>query len=171
MHDSDRKAFDEALAEIFAAIDKPLGEAQRNVFWKGLKDLGIVEFARIRDFLVREYREYEQPPRKFTIGDIWAARKRLRAAAPKKDPVREWTGDEWDEKANLRLLGYVLRKAHARQKISPEATWILVEHKNRWGALMRAGGDFEAVPMADQDAAWIGAIRAAEQEMMRRAAA
>lgn len=171
MQENDREAFDVILAEIFAAIDKPLGEAQRSVFWKGLKDLGLVEFARIRDYLVREYREYEQPPRKFTVADIWAARKRLRAAAPKKDPANDWKGDEWDEKANLRLLGYVLRKAYQREKISPEATWVLVEHKNRWSALMRAGGDFEAVPMADQDAAWIGAIRAAEQEFVREKAA
>lgn len=171
MQENDREAFDVILAEIFASIDKPLGEAQRSVFWKGLKDLGLVEFARIRDLLVREYRDYEQPPKKFTVGDIWAARKRLRAAAPKKDPVRDWEGDDWDEKANLRLLGYVLRKAHARETISPEATWILVEHKNRWSALMRAGGDFEAVPMSDQDAAWIGAMRSAEQEMTRRVAA
>ena len=171
MQENDREAFDVILAEIFAAIDKPLGEAQRSVFWKGLRDLGLVEFARIRDLLVREYRDYEQPPKKFAIGDIWAARKRLRAAAPKKDPVRDWKGDEWDEKANLRLLGYVLRKALAREKISPEATWILVEQKNRWAALMRIGGDFESVPMADQDAAWIGAIRTAETEMARELAA
>lgn len=170
MQENDREAFDVILAEIFAAIDKPLGEAQRSVFWKGLKDLGIVEFARIRDMLVREYRDYEQPPKKFTIGDIWAARKKLRAAAPKADPVRAWKGDSWDEKANFRLLGYVLRKCYAHEKISPEATWILVEHKNRWAALMRAGGDFEDVPMVDQDAAWISAIRTAEQEISREAA-
>lgn len=170
MQENDREAFDVILAEIFAAIDKPLGEAQRSVFWKGLKDLGLVEFARIRDFLVREYREAE-PPRKFTIGDIWGARKRLRAAAPKQAPEDPFKGDDWDVKANLRLLGYVLRKCHQRERISPEATWILVEHKNRWAALMRAGGDFEEVPMSDQDAAWLGAIRAAEAAMaMERAA-
>lgn len=171
MQDSDRAAFEVSLAEVFAAIDKPLGEAQRNVFWKGLKDLGLVEFARICDFLVRQYREYEQAPKKFTLGDIWSARKRLRAASPKKDLAREWKGDEWDEKANFRLLGYVLRKAYARQKISPEATWILVEHKNRWATLMRASGDFEAIEMRDQDAAWIEVIRTAEQEIARDVAA
>ena len=171
MQDNDREAFDVILGEIFASIDKPLGESQRSVFWKGLRDLGLVEFARIRDFLVREYREYEQPPKKFTIADIWSARKRLRAAAPKKDPLREWKGDGWDERANFRLLGYILRKAHQREKISPEATWILVEHKNRWSALMRAGGEFEDVPMADQDAAWLGAIHAAEAQMRRGMAA
>lgn len=171
MQENDREAFDVILAEIFASIDKPLGEAQRSVFWKGLKDLGLVEFARIRDFLVREYRNYEQPPKRFTLGDIWAARKRLRASGPKSDPVSTWKGDEWDEKANLRLLGYVLRKAHARERISPEATWILVAHKNRWAALMRTGGGFDDVPMSDQDAAWLGTIRAAEQEITQERAA
>lgn len=171
MQENDREAFDVILAEIFASIDKPLGESQRSVFWKGLKDLGLVEFARIRDFLVREYREYEQPPKKFTLGDIWSARKRLRASAPKRDPVREWKGDGWDEKANFRLLGYILRKAHRRERISPEATWILVEHKNRWAALMRTGGDFDGVPTTDQDAAWIETIRSAEAEIRRGIAA
>lgn len=171
MQESDREAFDVILAEIFAAIDKPLGEAQRSVFWKGLKDLGIVEFARIRDMLVRQYREYDDPPRKFTIGDIWAARKKLRAAAPSKSSAPEWKGDQWDEKGNFRLLGYVLRKCVNRQKIGPEATWVLVAHKNRWTALMRASGDFDDVTMRDQDDAWLETIRAAEAEISREMAA
>jgi len=171
VQENDREAFDVILAEIFAAIDKPLGEAQRSVFWKGLKDLGIVEFARVRDFLVRQYREQDDPPRKFTIGDIWSARKKLRAAAPQKFSAPEWKGDQWDEKANFRLLGYILRKGLAREKIAPEATWILVAHKNRWAALMRASGDFDDVTMRDQDDAWLAGIRSAEAEIVQELAA
>jgi hypothetical protein len=42
VQDTDRKAFDEILGEIFAAIDKPLGESQRSAFWKALTDLSLL---------------------------------------------------------------------------------------------------------------------------------
>lgn len=172
MQDSDRKAFDEALAEIFAAIDKPLGEAQRNVFWKGLKDLGIVEFARIRDLLVREFRERDEPPRKFTIGDIWQAKRKLRAAAPAESPVDRWEGEEWDLKSNQRLLSYILRMWHKHNRhFTERETWQLVAFKKRWAKLMRDSGPFEVVPMADQDASWDQMIRMAEEEFVRGKAA
>jgi hypothetical protein len=172
VQDSDRGAFDTILAEIFAAIDKPLGDAQRAVFWKGLKDLGLVEFARIRDYLVRQYREFEQPPRKFTIGDIWHARRKLRAAAPAESPLERWEGDEWDLKSNQRLLSYILQMWHKHNRHFDEReTWQLVAVKKRWAKLMRDSGTFESVPMADQDASWVEIIRMAEGEMARAAAA
>ena len=172
MQDSDREAFDEILSEIFASIDKPLGDAQRAVFWKGLKDLGLVEFARIRDYLVRQYREFEQPPRKFTIGDIWQARRKLRAAAPAENPVDRWEGDEWDLKSNQRLLSYILRMWDTRNRHFDEReTWQLVAFKKRWAKLMRDSGSFESVSMADQDAAWNEGIRMVEAEMARAEAA
>lgn len=172
MQDSDREAFDTILAEIFAAIDKPLGDAQRAVFWKGLKDLGLVEFARIRDYLVRQYREFEQPPRKFAIGDIWQARRKLRAAAPPENPMDRWKGDEWDLKSNQRMLSYILRAWHQRNRhFSETETWILVALKKRWAKLMRDSGTFESVPIADQDQSWDECIRMAEREITRHAAA
>jgi hypothetical protein len=172
VQDSDREAFDTILAEIFAAIDKPLGDAQRAVFWKGLKDLGLIEFARIRDYLVRQYREFDQPPRKFTIGDIWQARRKLRANAPPESPVDRWEGDEWDLKSNQRLLSYILRCWHKLNRhFTERETWQLLALKKRWAKLMRDSGTFESVPMADQDASWEQMICMAEDEMRRGMAA
>lgn len=164
MQENDRAAFEEILGEIFAAIDKPLGEAQRSVFWKGLKDLGIIEFARIRDALVREFREREDPPRKFTIGDIWAAKKRLRTAAPEQPKDDGWRGDHWDARANQRLLSYVLRAGMRKEHFDARQTRILVVHKNRWPELFREMS-FDDVPLADQDHAWAECMRMAEAEM------
>lgn len=171
MQDSDRNAFDEILGEIFAAIDKPLGESQRSAFWKALSDMGILELARCRDHLLREWRE-QDPPRKFTPGDIWRARKSLRAAAAPQKPVGDdWKGDDWDQKANLRLLSYVLKACVARRVIDPPSTRTLVAFKNRWAELMRACGPFEAVPMDEQDGSWAECIRQAEAEIGRAEAA
>lgn len=170
MQDTDRKAFDEILGEIFAAIDKPLGESQRSAFWKALSDMSILEFARIRDHLLREWRE-QDPPRKFTPGDIWRARKSLRAAPPSKSTDDGWTGDDWDLKANLRLLSYVLKACMARRKIDPSSTRTLVAFKNRWAELMRISGPFEMVPMDEQDDSWKECIKQAETEIGRAKAA
>lgn len=171
MQENDRAAFEEILAEIFASIDKPLGEAQRSVFWKGLKDLGIVEFARIRDLLVREYRERDEPPRKLTIGDIWAAKRKLRAAAPREPtPEDAWQGDEWDQRANLRLLSYVLRACVRKVSFSPAQTRVLVAHKNRWPDLFR-GLTYDEAPADEQQQTWDNCMRMAEAEMAQKRAA
>lgn len=171
MQENDRAAFEEILAEIFASIDKPLGEAQRSVFWKGLKDLGIVEFARIRDLLVREYRERDEPPRKFTIGDIWAAKRKLRAIAPREPSASDmWRGDEWDARANQRLLAHVLKCGFRKQYFDAPQTRILVAHKNQWAELFR-GLKFDEVPADEQQQTWDNCMRMAlEQIALERAA-
>jgi hypothetical protein len=171
VQDTDRKAFDEILAEIFAAIDKPLGEAQRSVFWKGLKDMGVLEFARIRDLLLKDYREREEPPRKFTLGDIWTARKRLRAIAPRADDAPKWEGDEWDRRGNLRMLSLVLRAGYERRKISEAEIRTLVAFKNRWADIMRDSGTPETVPLSDQAECWENSVRMAREVVAQERAA
>ena len=196
MQDGDRKAFDEILAEIFAAIDKPLGESQRSVFWKGLHDLGLVEFARIRDLMVLDFRQREEPPRKFTIADIWAAKRKLRAAAPAPESeVPRWTGDEWDMVANRQLLGHIARSiardpqcygkgptvrglkntTTPNADASPgfvRAVNTLVAFKNQWAQLMRDSADAEnCVPGTEQRQCWDHCMRmAADAIALKRAA-
>lgn len=185
MQDTERKAFDEILAEIFAAIDKPLWDAPKSVFWKGLRDLSITEFARIRDLLVQEFRQREEPPRKFTIGDIWAARKKLRAAAPTQPTAPAWKGDKWDIVANQQLHGHISRsmardpmcygrgasaKGMAASKdpnadASPEfvrAINTLMAFKNQWAQLMRDSADESGVPGTEQRQSWDACMRQAE---------
>lgn len=194
MQDGDRKAFDEILGEIFAAIDKPLGEAQRSVFWKGLKDLGIVEFARIRDLLVQEFREREEPPRKFTVGDIWTAKRKLRAAAPSEPEAPAWKGDVWDIVANQQLQGHISRSMAQDSRCygrgasakgmkalttpnadaSPEfvrAMSTLVAFKNRWASLMRQSADEHGVPGTEQRQTWDECMRMAEKAISEKKAA
>ncbi len=194
MQDTDRKAFDEILGEIFASIDKPLGEAQRSVFWKGLKDISILEFARCRDLLVKEFREMEDPPRKFTVGDIWRARKKLRVVPPPPDNQPKWAGDVWEQVANQQLRrhihtriagdsncygrGATMRGMKAstdpNADASPEfvrAVNTLVAYKNRWAQLIREAAGPEGVPAKDQRDMWDNCMRMAEQQIAEERAA
>lgn len=176
MQDTDRKAFDEILAEIFASIDKPLGEAQRSVFWKGLKDISILEFARCRDQLVKDYREMDDPPRKFTVGDIWRMRKKLRApgAAPAQDSQPKWDGDVWDQVANTQLLRHITTRMAADSQCWGHRTEpkfgrnvnVLVAYKNRWASLMRDAAGPDGVPAKDQRDTWENCMRMAEQQIV-----
>jgi hypothetical protein len=180
VQEGDRKAFDEILAEIFAAIDKPLGEAQRSVFWKALKDMSILEFARCRDQLVTDFREMEDPPRKFTIGDIWRARKKLRATAPSSaDSQPKWDGDVWDQVANQQLLRHITtripadpgRYGHRSSQQFAENIRAFVAMKNRWASLMREAAGPDGVPAIEQRQCWDSCIRMAEEAMAAEKAA
>ena len=173
MQDNDRNAFEEILGEIFAAVDKPLGEAQRSVFWKGLKDISILEFARCRDSLVKDFREREEPPRKLTLSDIWSARKRLRAVAPPKDDALKWDGDVWDQVASQQLMRHITtviprgseRYGHRGSPQFASNIRALVALKNRWASLMREAADENGVPAAQQRDCWDECMRMAEESM------
>lgn len=169
MQETDRNAFDEILGEIFAAIDKPLGESQRSAFWKALSELSILEFARVRDHLLREWRE-QDPPRKFTPTDIWRARKALRAAAPTKIDDG-WRGDEWDQRANLRMLSRVMKAVMARRAYSAEQLRTMAALKNHWAELMRAAAADGEVPLQDQEDSWRECMRMANEAMAQELAA
>lgn len=173
MNPNERPAFDAALAEIFAALDKPLGDVQREAMWKGCQRMSILEFSRCRDFLLQQFAEGERPAR-FGVPEIWAAKRKLRASGPPEvfqRPADGFTGDDWDVHANLRLLGYILRKCVHYISFDPRQTRVLVAFKNRWAELMRRSGTCHEVDNADQDAAWIECIRMAEQELSREKAA
>ena len=86
MQASDRAEFETILEELFAAFDKPLTDAKREAFWKGLQRMTLVEFARCRDLLLEELSDGE-PRRTFAVSDVWAARHRLRARSAQ--PIAE----------------------------------------------------------------------------------
>lgn len=81
MEANERKAFDTILGEMFAAIDKPLGDVKTEAFWKGLQRLSILDMARIRDEMLVTL-ETGEPPKTFSVSDIWAYKRKLRARAP-----------------------------------------------------------------------------------------
>lgn len=167
MQEGDRDAFDTILAELFAAIDKPLGEAARSAFWKGLANMSLLEFARTRDMLLVEFGEGEAP-RRFGVSDIWAAKRRLRAQAPAPlVPNDGWDGDKWDQRANLRLLSHIIRTTFTRRKRIPdEETRTLAAFKNYWADLMRkCAVDYPdgEVPLGDQDDTWTACMQQAAE--------
>lgn len=195
MQAADREAFDTIIAELFAAIDKPLGETQREAFWKGLQRMHIVELARCRDQLLEEL-EKGEAPRKFGVPDIWALKRRLRAPGPPANQAKEpeWIGDEWDEEANLHLQGYIRRRLSADPQAfgrsasymgmktmstphadaSPEFVRIvqkLVMAKNLWASDMRdiaAHGD--VAPEVKQEA-WDEYVKSVEADIAATVAA
>ena len=166
MHAEDRRAFDTILAEIFGAIDKPLTEASKEGFWKGLSRMSIVEFSRCRDALFSELEAGERP-RNFSVANVWALKGKLRAAAPEPRPADDWQGDEWDVRANLRLLSAILRHGYNRRRAyTPEQTRAMVAMKHHWAQLMRTAQNAD---ITEQDECWSACMREASD--MTRAAA
>ena len=171
MQAEDRAAFEKILAELFGAIDKPLGEATREAFWKGLAKMSLLEFSRCRDLLLDELSQGEAP-KKFAVPDIWSAKKRLRTPAPTASQSDGWTGDVWDIAANNHLLAYVMRVALAHRKLARDETLTLVAFKNRWSELMRVAADGQdGVPPIEQMATWRECMRMAEEAMLAELAA
>lgn len=168
MLEADRPEFERILSELFAAIDKPLGEHQRSAFWKGLQQMGLIEFARCRDHLIDELKEGEAPKR-FSVGDIWAAKRRLRAAAmPTQGPADDgWRGDNWDIAANNHMMAVVLRSMAVKRCYNERETRILVRYKNAWAADMRETAVGEEVDPGIQKAAWRDFMEGAAHEMGR----
>lgn len=105
MQAADQASFDGMLAELFAALDKPLTEVKRSAFWKGLHNMSLTEFARCRDYLLRGLEDGEAR-KSFAVSDVWAAKRALRARAPEVPelPASTEPPDYWMESANLRLL-------------------------------------------------------------------
>ena len=188
MRSEDRPAFEISLAELFAAIDKPLGEAQRSAFWKGLAQMSLLEFSRCRDKIIDDLADGETP-RKFGVSDIWVAKGKLRAAAPAMPQDDGWRGDDWDAAANMHLLKHIrtciagnsrcygrgpsyeamTSVGRMREKTldaSPEFVRnvaILVSYKNRWADMMRVSADQNGVPIDEQQDIWRECMRLANE--------
>lgn len=190
MLESEHEAFDKILAELFAAIDKPLGEAQRSAFWRGLNRMSLVEFSRCRDKILADLAGGESP-RKFGVSDIWVAKSKLQAYAPLKPRDDGFLGDDWDMAANRHLLGYITRCMAGNSMIYGEGpsyegmadpqriklanvdahpkfitnVHTLVAYKNRWADMMRAAADQDGVPIDEQQDIWTECMRLAEADI------
>jgi hypothetical protein len=164
MLSTERDDFDKLLAQLFAALDKPLHDAKREGFWKALSQMGLAEFSRAIDLLLQELAEDADKARvwhdRLTPSDVWSARRRLRArgaassgqVGPAEKP---WAGDIWDIQANRLLLGYIndqaraavhycceetrsgRRRASEPSQESRDLTQVLVDYKNAWARDMR----------------------------------
>lgn len=114
MEEGDRKAFDGILAEIFGALDKPLGPSKSDAFWKGLQRMGIVEFARCRDHILAKL-ETDEPPKSFGVGHVWEAKRAMRAKGPDPKPTApESDVNPWQVCGDKYLRGYLTRVNVAR---------------------------------------------------------
>lgn len=166
MHAEDRRAFDTILAEIFGAIDKPFTEASKEGFWKGLQRMSIVEFSRCRDLLFEDLQKGERP-RNFSVANVWMLKGRMRASGPELRIIDGWQGDDWDIRANMRLLSRVLKAGTKRMVYTPEQTRALVAMKNHWAEVMRKSGD---PSLQEQNEFWDSCLRQAESDFSRAAA-
>jgi hypothetical protein len=177
MRDDERNAFDAIIGEMYGAIDKPLSEVTREGLRKGLSGkMSLLDLARVRDLVLEDCERGERPNR-FGLPEIWAAKRRLRAAAPPQSVEKPWTGDHWDERANTHLFGYVTRQGQLRCYYDEPATKILVAYKNNWARDMREGnlnkqtGEFEAPSVAEQKSAWLDCMARAEEAIKHKVAA
>lgn len=166
MQANDRPAFDVMLAELFGALDKPLTDAKREGFWKSLEKMSLVDFGRARDMLLRDLADVTPGMwKQFTAGDIWAAKKALRAKAPvfqheKANPAEDALWDAWALAGNRYLLGLVRRLPmlgklphHTSAELGP-FTRRMVEAKNHWVRDMRDLDRGEGVPGKIQVEVW-----------------
>lgn len=184
MHADERNAFDVILGEIFHALDKPLGEAKQEAFWKGLQQMSIVEFARCRDHIIDNMRR-GTTPKTFSVGSVWEVKRELRASSPERQQQshRTWSGDGWDMTANNRFYKYLYSRIYRSPRSWGEpgsqsqvdATKIAVEHKNAWARDMREVALFEPgnnQPLEptreEQDRAWRDCMARAETEIQAR---
>lgn len=183
MQASDREKFNELLGQFFAAIDRTATPDRYEAFWQALQPMSMAELGRCRDRFLEDLRT-QDAPRQLRVSDIWRIRRSLRAQAPRGPVDDGWRGDDWDRRANLLLLAYVLGRTPAQLKAwgrcasyaamrttargpldaSPEFVarvgW-LVEFKNAWARDMR---EWDGVPtIAQQRSNW--------DELMRRAEA
>jgi hypothetical protein len=192
MLSTEREEFVRRLRVLFAGLDKPLGEAKETAFWIALASMSLIEFGRCCDFVLEELadgdkrREYGA---RFTPGDIWTAKRRLRAKVSatvreQTEPARApFVGDDWDIQANMHLLTHVMRRAlggvhyasvQDRTRLHRGPDWRgdpetqaltapLVVYKNAWARDMREWG---SEPSPEQKrAAWADCMRRADAEV------
>lgn len=76
-----------------------------------------------------------------------------------------WTGDAWDQAANIHLLGYVTRALIEKRTFDPDQTRTLVRYKNAWAADMREQAINGSVPVEAQKASWADFMKGAEAEL------
>lgn len=190
MNSSDRGDFERELAVLFAAIDKPVTEARSEAFWRGLAKMSMLEFSRSVERLLQDLQEGEAP-RYFSVADVWAARRRLRAAPVvyvHEQPIQQQPMDGWDVRANELLLKHLATRLGADPRAygpltafvprtpapcySPEqerATGVLVAYKRAWAADMReAANAANEVAIETQQEAWADCMARAEEIITHR---
>jgi len=160
VQESDRVEFKRLLEALFGALNKPVTEGCENGFWKGLEKMSLPMFGRCVEFLLQEL-EQKETPRGFSVSDVWAARRKLKAPAQtylhqQPESPEGWKGDRWDIQANMRLLEYLTKRLSRDPRcygeVSRAIPWaadavataeqractrILVGYKGAWARDMR----------------------------------
>lgn len=157
MDASQQPEFDAQMGALFGAWGRAYSPGLQTGYWKGLQRLSLADVARCVDRAIERFGE-EPDMRLPTVGELWAIKRSLRAAAPvRREPEPVW--DRWDVAANRHLLAHLQRNARTlcpngkpdeacAAKVAP-----LVAAKNRWAALMRdcqdAQGNVDPAEQAD----------------------
>jgi len=157
---SQQPEFDEQLSAMFGAWGRAYSPGLQTGYWKGLSKLSLADVARCVDRAIERFGQ--EPDMKLpTVGELWAIKRSLRAAAPlvQRDPGPAM--DRWTIAANMHLLAYLQRNAKqlcpngqpddaCAAKVAP-----LVAAKNRWADVMRDCQDDRGhVPADEQRDLW-----------------
>lgn len=185
MQPAERPEFEKQIGVLFAAIDKPLTEERREAFWKGCLNMSLLDVGRCINRVLEDLQE-NPAPRFFTVGDLWAAKRKLRAAGPyvlaPQDP-NAGKFDPWAIAANFHLAAHI-RKALSRnsRRYGDPGNYVsgrqesrefranvarLVEAKNAWAADMRdlAAHNAGEVPVLQQREIWNDYLKSAEAQI------
>lgn len=188
---AENSEFDDQLRLLFAAIDKPLGDTKIEAFRLGLRNMSLPTLSRSVRLLIDELQQSE-PPKNFSVSNIWAASKRLRAKAP-EIPASTEEGDPWAEAGNRHLLTHFRRNPQRLKRYGEPASWQsmrrpesppdwrgpdfgdasygyivnikrIVRAKNAWVTDMKDLDKGQGVPQEMQKKIWDDYITRAEEE-------
>lgn len=106
MNSSDRPEFDKQLGILCAGLDTPCTDERREAYWKGLKSMGLTQFARTVEHMLANESWVRMPK----PAQVWESSKRLRAQGP--TPLRDdgFRGDDWEAAANRHLLRHITHR-------------------------------------------------------------
>lgn len=109
MQQSDRQEFEKQIGVLFAAIDKPLTEPRTEAFWQGCSSMSLLDLGRTINHVLSEMRD-GAAPKYFSVADLWAAKKRLRATAPPaatSSAPAQAHFDGWARAGNFHLFAHI----------------------------------------------------------------
>lgn len=181
MNAGDREEFEKLIAELCAGFNVPPGERPA-AYWKGLAKMSLGQFARVVEQALGE----DGPEKIPTVRAVWDLHRKRRSEVFVR-PVQteaEWDGDQWDDRANKRFMGYLWRTGKAAARVYGEGTYLghslgvtvhpkraarnkfLLIGKRAWSHELRHCKPAERT-QAYADSLWRELMEAAEQQAAR----
>lgn len=123
MNAVDREAFEKLMSELCAGFNVPPGDRPA-AYWKGLAKMSLGQFARIVEEALGENGCEKFP----TVRGVWDMHRKRMAEQRARPTIVEtgpaWDGDEWDDRANRRFMGYLWRTGRAAARVYGEGKYL-----------------------------------------------